>query len=83
MHSPMMCVDASRRKYRFVDFLIQLKIRDGYTCVVTGFQDLLHPNPNADFQSVALVGAHILRRAIGEFNEKSVGRLSIQSTISR
>ena len=71
----------------FVDFPLKVMIRDGYTCVLTGFQDSSHPKPAKGTPRVRLVGAHILRRAIGEFdndhNSKSVGHLSIQRTISR
>jgi hypothetical protein len=82
-----MCVDASRSIYYFVDFLLKVMIRDGYTCILTGFQDSSHPKPAEGTPKVRLVGAHILRRAIGEFDEdhnsKSVRHLSIRSTISR
>jgi len=85
--SAMMCVEISCRKYRIVDFFIKLMIRDGYTCVVTGTQDPSHPAPTAGRFITPLVGAHILRRAIGEFNKdhtsKSVGHLFDQSSISR
>lgn len=60
-------------------------IRDGYTCVPTGFQDSSHPKPAKGIPVVRLVGAHILRRAIGEFdndhNSKSVGHLSIHNVL--
>jgi len=83
----MTCVDASCRNYLFVDFFIKLKIRDGYTCVVTGYQDSLHPNPLRGFPQLDLVGAHILPRGIGRFNKdhtsKSVSHLSIKTTIFR
>ncbi|KAG5649626.1 hypothetical protein H0H81_002791 [Sphagnurus paluster] len=54
------------RKKSFHD---DVMIRDGYTCVITGYQDSSHPNPVEDTARVRLVAAHILRRAIGEFDE--------------
>ena len=68
-HFTTRCVAACCRKYRIVDFLRKLTIRDGYTCVVTRFQDLLHPNPNADVLVTGLDGAHILPRAISAFDK--------------
>jgi hypothetical protein len=77
----MMCVEASQRKYRFVDLSLKVMRRDGYTCVLTGLQDTGHPKPTEGTTRFELVGAHILRRAIGEFdndhNSKSVCHLSI------
>ncbi|KAF8867689.1 hypothetical protein CPB84DRAFT_1811096 [Gymnopilus junonius] len=48
-------------------FLERVLKRDGYACVVTGYQDSKHPNPGPDDQ-VNLISAHILRRAIGQFD---------------
>jgi len=53
------------RKKSFPD---DVMVRDGYTCIVSGFQDLSHPKPAEGTPRVRLVGAHILRRAIGEFD---------------
>ncbi|KXN86444.1 hypothetical protein AN958_10100 [Leucoagaricus sp. SymC.cos] len=57
--------------------------RDGYTCVLTGFQDVSHPKPAKGIFKTRLIVAHILRRSIGQFdsdhNSKSVGHLSTQS----
>lgn len=82
-----MCIGASWIKYCFVDFPLKVMIRDGYMCVLTGFQDSSHPKPAEGIPRVRLVGTHILHRAIGEFdndhNSKSVGYLSFQGMISR
>ncbi|KAF8874715.1 hypothetical protein CPB84DRAFT_1797264 [Gymnopilus junonius] len=43
-------------------------IRDGYACVLTGFQDSSHPKPAEGIPRLGLVGAHILPRAIGAFD---------------
>jgi len=79
-HSKKTYVDVSWSKYRFVDFPIKVIIRDGYTCVLTGFQDPSHPATDGNIPSVYLQASHILRRAIGKFDKDpksdSVGRLS-------
>ncbi|KAF8076872.1 hypothetical protein FPV67DRAFT_1472998 [Lyophyllum atratum] len=54
------------RKKSFRD---DLMMRDGYTCVLTGFQDSSHPKRAQGIPKVPLVGAHILRRAIGQFDK--------------
>ncbi|KAF8076877.1 hypothetical protein FPV67DRAFT_1473008, partial [Lyophyllum atratum] len=54
------------RKKSFRDDLL---MRDGYTCVLTGYQDSSHPKRAQGIPKVPLVGAHILRRAIGEFDK--------------
>ena len=90
IHGKNTCSNGVRRfvfyKKYFVDFVFKLKIRDGYTCVVTGFQDRSHPIPTPGSFRPRLVGAHILRRAVCEFDQdhtsKSVGGLSIQCTTS-
>ncbi|TDL22561.1 hypothetical protein BD410DRAFT_748283 [Rickenella mellea] len=42
--------------------------RDGYTCVLTGFQDFSHPAPTDNTLSLGLEASHILRRSIGNFD---------------
>ncbi|KAF4613468.1 hypothetical protein D9613_007421 [Agrocybe pediades] len=46
----------------------EVLVRDGYKCVLTGSQHITHPNIDANILVVDLEVAHILRRAIGEFN---------------
>ncbi|KAF8175762.1 hypothetical protein BJ912DRAFT_706669 [Pholiota molesta] len=53
------------RKASFADDVMK---RDGFTCVVTSMQDLEHPEPNEDIEQSTLHAAHILRRAIGQFD---------------
>ncbi|PPQ93558.1 hypothetical protein CVT25_005581 [Psilocybe cyanescens] len=48
--------------------MMYVLLRDGYTCVLTGFEDWSHPQPSDDTPRVRLNGAHILRRAICQFN---------------
>ncbi|KAF4611198.1 hypothetical protein D9613_007133 [Agrocybe pediades] len=43
-------------------------VRDGYTCVLTGFQDRSHPDIKRDIPVVKLVDARILPRALGKFD---------------
>jgi hypothetical protein len=70
-------------KYRFADFLIKVMRRDGYECILTGSQDSAHPDPAEEIFTTDLVVAHILRRAVGQFdkdpNSDSVRHLPIQS----
>ncbi|KAF5319241.1 hypothetical protein D9619_008704 [Psilocybe cf. subviscida] len=56
------------RKNTFVDDVIK---RDGYECVLTGFQDLAHPHPVEEIFTAGLVAAHILPSmgAVGQFDE--------------
>ncbi|KAF9035272.1 hypothetical protein BJ165DRAFT_1511082, partial [Panaeolus papilionaceus] len=42
--------------------------RDGYVCVVTGFEDYACPNPSPNKLRSGLRTAHILRSTIGEFD---------------
>ncbi|KAG5635140.1 hypothetical protein H0H81_012328, partial [Sphagnurus paluster] len=49
-------------------FQEDLMIRDGYKCVVTGFQDPSHPALDPNIPKFDLQGAHILRRAIAKFD---------------
>jgi hypothetical protein len=76
-----MYVEATWRKYCFVDFSLKVIRRDGYTCVLTGFQNHSHPKPTKGTPRVYLVGAHILHRVIGAFdsdhNSRSVRYLFI------
>lgn len=79
----MMYVDGSWSKYCFVDSPnIKVIIRDGYTCVLTGYKDLAHPALDESDPGLFLQAAHILRRSIGKYNDHTsdfVGHLSIQS----
>jgi hypothetical protein len=47
--------------------------RDGYEFILTGAQDLEHPDPTEGVFTTSLVVAHIFRGAVGEFdsNHKS------------
>jgi len=69
--------------YHFFDLLLKVIRRDGYTCVITGYQDFSHPKLDANVLEVELVGAHILPRAVGEFdsnpNSEYVGDPFFQS----
>ncbi|KAF8867688.1 hypothetical protein CPB84DRAFT_1970401 [Gymnopilus junonius] len=56
-------------------------IRDGYTCVLTGFQDSSHPKPAKGTPRLGLVGAHILPMAISEF-DKDHDSKSFQSAMT-
>ncbi|KAF9035289.1 hypothetical protein BJ165DRAFT_1615629 [Panaeolus papilionaceus] len=53
------------RKESFAD---DVKRRDSYVCVVTGAEDYLHPNSSSNNPITVLEAAHILRRAIGEYD---------------
>ncbi|KAF9555155.1 hypothetical protein CPC08DRAFT_821258 [Agrocybe pediades] len=54
--------------HRQKSFADDVLVRDGYQCVLTGSQHITHPNIDANILVVDLDIAHILRRAIGEFN---------------
>ena len=81
-HSEMMYVDEYWSKYRFVDPIFKVMLRDGYMCVITGYKDVSHPQSNEDDPYISLQAAHILCRSIGKFDNDrsstSVGRLSVQ-----
>ncbi|KAF9560114.1 hypothetical protein CPC08DRAFT_762902 [Agrocybe pediades] len=53
------------RRESFTDDVLA---RDEYTCVVTGYQHYAGPNIKEDVPVANVVVAHILRRAVGEFN---------------
>ena len=44
-------------------------VRDGYTCVITGYEDVSHPARNESDPDMFLQASHILRRSIGNFDK--------------
>ncbi|PPQ93559.1 hypothetical protein CVT25_005579, partial [Psilocybe cyanescens] len=67
---------------RAKSFRDDVLLRDGYTCVLTGFEDWSHPQPSYNTPRVRLNGAHILRRAICQFDDsKSVSHPTIRSKV--
>ncbi|KDR73280.1 hypothetical protein GALMADRAFT_142402 [Galerina marginata CBS 339.88] len=49
-------------------FADNVKSRDGYECVLTGFQDRAHPKPVAGVYTANMIATHILHRAVGQFD---------------
>ncbi|PPQ92957.1 hypothetical protein CVT25_000220 [Psilocybe cyanescens] len=54
---------------RAKSFRSDVLLRDGYTYVLTGFEDESHPQSSYDTPRVRLNGAHILSRAICQFDD--------------
>ena len=84
----MTYVDGSWSKYCFVDSsIIKVIVRDGYSCVLTGYKGFSHPALNQSDPGLYLRATHILRRSIGKYNNDhtsdSVGHLSVQSIAYR
>ena len=78
----MTYVNGSWSKFCFVDFpIIKVMVRDGYTCVITGYKDVSHPARDETYPDYNLQAAHILRRSIGNYDSDhtstSVGHLSV------
>ncbi len=44
--------------------------RDGYSCILTGVQGVAHPSPDQNTPLFYLEACHILRRAVGKFDDK-------------
>jgi hypothetical protein len=51
----------------FTVYSQQVNRRDGYRCVVTGMWDGNHVPAGVDQGWITLIGAHILKRAVGVF----------------